>query len=182
MLKLTEGGIGNIVDNVKKTQLFHEQMTAWHHLDAKNYIDEMWSVFGIPDILTGQIAKWHHVDGFDTVMIKDESVNHDFPVPHQDFVYSTKKIKVPPQLATPLAKVTGSIIIDGLKWELTARCGMLVKNAVTMGFVEDVVAGRAKPTPAEYSRRIIGQMVPIWYADEMNEGAVPLTEAEETGA
>ena len=53
------------------------------------------------------------------------------------------------------AKVTGSIIIDGLKGTVTARCGDLVANDVTINFVLDVVAGKTEPSRDEYKKRIL---------------------------
>jgi hypothetical protein len=77
-----------------------------------------------------------------------------------DFLYGTKDIEVPDKLHDDLARVTGSIIIDGLKGEVTARCGMMVKNAVTLGFVEDVVRNKINPNKDEYARRIKNNIVP----------------------
>ena len=53
------------------------------------------------------------------------------------------------------AGVTGSIIIDGLKGEATARCGDLVANDVTLNFVLDAIDGKTEPTKEEYAKRIL---------------------------
>ena len=88
---------------------------------------------------------------------------------HKDYVYSTRKIAVPPKFASVFANVTESIIIDGLKKEVTARCGALIKNAVTLGFVEDMIKGKiSSSVPAakkEYSKRIMGNITPKWFKD-----------------
>jgi len=48
---------------------------------------------------------------------------------------------------------------------------MLIKNGISLGFVEDVVAGRIKPENArkEYARRIINSVMPSWFKDPLNE-------------
>jgi hypothetical protein len=65
------------------------------------------------------------------------------------------KHTIPTQLFEDFAKVTGSIIIDGLKGTVTARCGDLVANDVTIKFVLDVVAGDIKPDKEIYAKRIL---------------------------
>ena len=101
-------------------------------------------------------------------------------MPHRDFFYSSRDIKgwepedgkstVDMDLAGKLAGVSGSIIIDGLQGEATARCGGLIKNAVTLGFIEDAVAGKTSATKKEYEKRIINNETPSWFGDQMGEG------------
>ena len=64
-----------------------------------------------------------------------------------------------------------NIIVDGLKGEVTARCGMLIKNAVTFGFVKDIISGTIKESGAkkEYKDRILNNKTPTWYRNKMEE-------------
>ncbi len=148
----------------------------WKHKDAKMYAMKLTKVLGSPDEQTRSMmictTKAKKADAI-KVVVMDESVLHTFPMKHKDYCYSTRKLVVPPKFATLLAGVTGSIIIDGLKKEVTARCGMLVKNAVTLGFVEDVIKGKVKNNPVtakkEYARRIMGNITPRWYKDVAGE-------------
>jgi len=159
----------------------------WKNKNASDYAYKLQEAYGKPMAMDDYMAHWMNVGGFYEVWVRDESIAHNFPEPHRDFVYSSKKIpawapkdgqsRVSPGLAGRFAAVSGSIIIDGLKGEVTARCGMIIKNAVTIGFVEDVVAGSISATPAEYSRRIKGNITPNWFKDEMGE-AKPKDESE----
>ena len=143
---------------------------GWDHSDAMKYADKLVTQLGKPKIVANDMLAWNSFDGFTKVWILDESIIHNFPMAHKDFVYSTRNIKVSPEIVGKLAYVTASIIVDGLKGEVTARCGMLIKNAVTLGYVEDVVAGRIKgDLKAEYSRRIKGDIIPSWYKDSLGE-------------
>ena len=49
----------------------------------------------------------------------------------------------------------GSIIVDGLKGEVTARCGDLVANDVTLNFVLDSIDGKIKPSKETYAKGIL---------------------------
>ena len=143
---------------------------AWVHKDAAEYGNLLAKKFGVPKIIGDDMLAWDDKAGFTKVWVLDESIAHSFPVAHKDFVYSTRNIKVPPQLVGALAAVSGSIMVDGLKGEVQARCGGLIKNAVTLGFVEDVAAGKFNTgLKAEYARRIKANEVPGWYKDPMGE-------------
>jgi len=103
----------------------------------------------------------------DKVYIIDEAIPHSFPADHIDFVYTTYAVPewrpkdgkhtIDTDLFKQFAGVTGSIIIDGLKGTITARCGDLIANDITINFVLDVVAGKIKPDKEEYAKRILGK-------------------------
>lgn len=149
----------------------HEDyVKRWKNKDAAKYAVALSKKFGKVKMMGPDMLAWENKAGFTKVWILDESVKHDFPVPHKDFVYSTRNIKVSPDIVGKLAAVSGSIMVDGLKGEVTARCGGLIKNAVTLGYVEDVVAGKVSGNlKDEYSKRIKGNITPAWYKDLMGE-------------
>jgi hypothetical protein len=82
-------------------------------------------------------------------------------------------IDVPADMLDTLGHVTGSIIYDGLKKEVTARCGDLYANAATLGFVKDMVDGKVstdfEEAKKEYANRIQEAPLPDWYPDTMEE-------------
>ena len=117
---------------MKSFKTFYEQVStpkvtlaAWRNKDAAEYARELIAEFGPPDEFSATLLRWFNIAQFDEVFIKDESVDHDFPAPHKDFVYSVKTFAVPEHLVGAFAHVTGSILVDGLKQTVTARCGKL---------------------------------------------------------
>jgi len=142
----------------------------WRNPEAYKYALKLKKKFGKPDYMNQYVACWMGKGGFIEIMVKDESIDHSFPMPHKDFVYSTIEQSLEPLTVGRLAAVSGSIIPDGLKAQVTARCGMLIKNAVTLGFVQDVARGEIKgDLKKEYSRRIKGNITPDWFKNEMRE-------------
>ena len=144
-------------------------LAEWEHEDAAEYARELIAEFGNPDEFTPTMLRWFNIAQFEEVFIKDESFLHEFPEPHQDFVYSVKAMPIPMHLVGAFAHITGSIIVDGLKQQVTARCGKLIKNAVTLGFVFDAVGGVTEISQQEYSKRILTNQIPSWYLDEIGE-------------
>lgn len=142
---------------------------AWQHPGAQDYADRCMAAFGEPNAQSAEAVTWHDEAGFDEITVRDEFIPHDFPQPHHDFVYASRALIVPAHLTDEFAAVSGSILIDGLKGTVTARCGSLLANAITLGFVADVVAGAVKPTKAEYAKRILGGFDPPWFTDALRE-------------
>lgn len=152
---------------------------AWKNREAADMAIKLVKEFGNPTGIMPGLISWSNIPYYDQVWIHDEAIQHSFPKPHKDFIYSAIKIPewapeggkstVDPELVKTFASITGSIIIDGLKGEVVARCGMLIKNAVTLGFVQDVISGKAEATKEEYSNRILNDIVPDWYKDKLSE-------------
>tara|TARA_B100000989_G_scaffold141357_1_gene105160 strand:- start:1255 stop:3120 length:1866 start_codon:yes stop_codon:yes gene_type:complete len=126
----------------------------WDHEESAKYSKYLEETFGEPDEFTNEQTVWHNIDGFKRVVCRDEYILHCCPAPHYDFVYSYIDLEIDEQLSDELAECSGSILIDHLKNEVGARCGSLTANAVTLNFCLDVAAGRTKPVPEEYERRI----------------------------
>ena len=144
--------------------------------DADKYLTELTELLGKPTYTSDKEHGWYDVTlpkiygkykmlitKVDKVYIVDESVKHSFPADHRDFVYTTYSVPewqqdkgIDTELFKKFAGVTGSIIIDGLKGTVTARCGDLVANDITINFVLDVVRGKVKPEKEEYAKRILG--------------------------
>ena len=149
-----------------------QRPTGWQHPDAAEYAGKLRETYGDPDIEGDDRWIWKDAGGFPEIEVRDEAIPHDFPEPHEDFVYAKRaNIKLTPEHVRILAETTGSITVDGLKNEVTARCGMMAKNAVSLGFAEDVAAGEVDEgtAKAEYARRIKADEVPGWYDDILQE-------------
>jgi len=152
-------------------------VSKWGSREAAKYVLEMCEYYGLPDYVKPSVKNYHagccwiNIAGVDKVEVMDEAIEHASPIPHFDFVYSTiyldKKLKA--SHVGDFAVVTGSILCDKLKNQVTARCGKLVKNAVTLQFVKDVVAGKVDAKKAEYSKRIKANKPVIPYKDVMME-------------
>ena len=141
-------------------------LSKWEHKDAAKYAQELIDEYGEPDVITDSMVLWKGgISEFDQTYVKDESIPHDSPKPHHDFVYSTMEIDIPEDLMEAVAKASESIIVDQLKNEVTARCGDIFANAITLGFVQKLVAGDIKPEDAEeeYKKHILEGMLPDWF-------------------
>ena len=152
---------------------------TWKYALPKETITTYILKFGLPYDVGKDSVVWKNMAGFDKTWVLDEQIKHTHPMDHIDFVYSTLKIPgIKPEHVCIIAQATGSIFIDMLKSEATARCHYLVKNAVSLGFVQDVVAGTIsmEDSREEYGRRILKNVHPDWFKDPLNEAPRTLGE------
>ena len=155
----------------------HSLVSNWKNKNAQEYASVLIEKYGEPKVKGEKMLLWedvtlideekyeYKVKKVDKLYILDESIAHSFPADHIDYCYSTLKIPqiqakdgkstIEPDLVGKFAGVTGSIIIDGLKGEATARCGDTVANDVTLNFVLDSIDGKIEPTKEEYAKRIL---------------------------
>ena len=157
-----------LLPKVKKAGVFKND-------DADAYLEELLELIGNPTYKSDKEHGWYDVTlpepymikNVDKIYIVDESVKHSFPAEHRDYVYTTYSVpewqqekgkhNIDTELFKQFAGVTGSIIIDGLKGTVTARCGDLVANDITINFVHDVVKGKTEASKDEYAKRILGK-------------------------
>jgi len=155
----------------------HNLVQNWLNKKAQDYASQLIDNYGEPKVKGDKMLLWedvtlideekyqYKVKKVDKMYIIDESIPHSFPADHIDYCYSTLKIPqiqakdgastIEPELVGKFAGVTGSIIVDGLKGEVTARCGDLVANDVTLNFVLDSIKGSVETTKDEYAKRIL---------------------------
>jgi len=155
----------------------NELVSHWKNEKAQKYASLMIDKYGEPDVKGKKMILWrdvtlideekyeYKIKNIDKLYVIDEHIEHAFPAPHIDYCYSTIAIPeiqakdgestIDPDLVGKFAGVTGSIIIDGLKGEATARCGDTVANDVTLNFVKDAIDGKVEPTKEEYKNRIL---------------------------
>lgn len=170
----------NFIERLKNELLYEQvdedalekNLSKWKKKNPRDYVKKISEGYGRkPDGMTTNMVEWSDLGGFKRVWVKDEEIRHDFPSTHTDYVYSTRVIKATPEQVEILKSTSKSIMVDALKNEVTARCHFLIKNAVTLGFAEDVAKGKISKEEArkEYARRITNDVVPSWYNDKLKE-------------
>ena len=162
-------------DYVLESMTPKESLKNWRNSDAVSYAEALIKKFGDPDEVTQTRLLWNSIEPpFDKTWIIDESIPHDFPKPHRDYVYSSMMIPLQSDMMESLSHASGSIIYDGLTKMVTARCGTLYANAATLGFVKKLAEGEIPYKNKElvkqaYAKAISKDPLPEWYPNTMGE-------------
>lgn len=124
----------------------------WNNNDAASKFVDLYRMFGKPNSLANAphgAAVWLNVTGkrlfgsptcFKDVMLIDESIQHNCPTPHKDFLYMTTLLDLTPEERDQVTRISGSVWYDGLKKELTVRCGSVAANVATMYIVMQMLS------------------------------------------
>lgn len=98
--------------------------------------------YGVPQEITKNRLIWHNNGPWERTEIVNEEVEHNFPEPHTDFLYQTVNFNVPEEKVADIVGMSGSILIDRVKGEVTARCDSEEANFVALNLMNQIVDGR----------------------------------------
>jgi len=118
----------------------------WENYLPKSTYKELLSELGPPTFLEtgiGGYAIWVKPKGtiFEKIEIKDESIYHEKPKPHCDYLYATVKFPISRNLWSQIQYLTDSISYDNLKQEITARCHFMGANLATLYLAIQIAQG-----------------------------------------
>ncbi|MGM7701510.1 hypothetical protein ACSVDE_07255 [Pseudalkalibacillus sp. Hm43] len=116
---------------------------------------ELIQKYGMPDEYTTSALLWFHRGPWNNIMLFRESVPHDFPTPHKDFLEQTISYKVPIEFYDDIAKFDGSVYPDRTSGELSVKCHNEPMNILTLNLVHDLVTGKRT---VEEARAFYGQV------------------------
>tara|TARA_Y100000389_G_C17450958_1_gene514770 strand:- start:2027 stop:2578 length:552 start_codon:yes stop_codon:yes gene_type:complete len=144
-----------------------KSVSNWSHSAPKKYYAECVKMFGKPlyvaNVKHGS-AMWLTKGLFAEHFLRDEYVSHCVPAMHYDFFYSTIHFHVPEHKLQDVLKISGSILYDGLKKHLTARCGSIEANYATLYIGQLVSMGKLSIKQVKsnnmYKRMIKGEIMP----------------------
>ena len=93
------------------------------------------SEFGEPISVANKpygIAIWKNKGPFDVILLMDESIQHNHPEPHCDFLYAIVTVHIPNELVCFVLELSETLTYDKLKNQLTTRCNSMKANVITL--------------------------------------------------
>lgn len=134
--------IGQTPGQAAKGGMSAEQAIQNWKNGPKEAAQQLLTKYGQPQEVTQQRLIWHQKGPFAKIELVDEELNHDFPMPHKDYLGHTVNYVVPADRADELAKFDGSILFDRTKGTLTARCDTEKNNLIGLNLAHDVATGK----------------------------------------
>jgi hypothetical protein len=133
-----EGQLGYAELRVQGQQDVENILNNWEAAPAQK-ARELIQEYGQPNEVTERRLIWHNNGVWKRTEIVNEEVAHNFPQPHQDFLYQTINYNVPEEKAGEIIQMSGSLIIDRVKGELTARCDSEEANLLAINLAHQIV-------------------------------------------
>ncbi|CAM2845857.1 hypothetical protein PASE110613_04115 [Paenibacillus sediminis] len=105
---------------------------------------------------------WHNNGPWKRTIVYLDTVPHNFPTPHLDYLEQTIDYKVPVQLFDELAQFDGSLYPDRTSGEASAKCDQEAANFMALNLMHDIVTGRRT---VEDARQFAIEIRPILMSD-----------------
>jgi hypothetical protein len=113
--------------------------------------EQMLDKYGPPNEATPTRLTWYRNTPWKRTEITSDSVRHDWPTVHTDFLTQTIDYRVPPELISAVAQFDGSIIVDRTKGEVSARCDSEAANVLGINMVHEIATGKRDVAGARHT-------------------------------
>jgi hypothetical protein len=133
----TEGGARHTVAIGEVTRIIE----GWPD-GQKNIARQMLDKYGPPNEATPTKLFWYRNDPWKRTVLSRDSVMHNWPTVHSDFLTQVIDYKVPPELFNAIAQFDGSILMDRTRGEVAARCDSEAANVLGLNLVHEIVTGK----------------------------------------
>ena len=130
----------------------------YHELPKKQFAGLI-SEFANPDIVVNKpygIAIWKNKGYYDVIMLLDESVQHNDPEPHCDFLYTIVTVYIPHDLVCMVLDLSETITYDKLKGQLSVRCQSMAANVATLYYALKIVS---EPNNFDYNKSQYDELI-----------------------
>lgn len=102
---------------------------------------EMMAKYGQPDVMSDQMIAWFNKGTFVKTVIAREAVQHNFPMPHTDYLTQTIRHRVPADKVDDLFEYDGSVYMHRTRGELSAQCDLEPMNFLALNLAHDIAMG-----------------------------------------
>jgi len=119
-----------------------DQITASWSESQKNVVHKLTNKYGLPNETSSRRLIWHHNGPWKQTIVSLDTVPHNFPTPHLDFLKQTIDYKVPVELFDKVAQFDGSVYPDRTSGEASAKCDKEETNFLALNMLNDIVTGK----------------------------------------
>lgn len=133
-----------------------KQISGWPEKQKKT-AEQMIQKYGQPSGITASRLIWSDLDApWEEMVIFREAVNHDFPMPHQDYLEQAVYYDVPADKIDELAAFDGSVIVYRTEGRMAARCDKEAANFLALNLAHDLITGEKDVEQArdEYAQAV----------------------------
>lgn len=153
-------------------QMSVEQATADWPAGPQKAAKMMSEKHGEPNGVTPTRLVWTDKGPFKEIILINEEIQHDFPMPHKDYLQHVVEFKVPTDKVGELAEFDGSIIVDRTRGTIGARCDTEPHNLLALNLAYDILNGKKD---VEEARKAYGEIAKAGKMGEQHDYLSKLT-------
>jgi hypothetical protein len=153
--------------NYFRTTPVLEQILAGWSGQPKSTVYTLIKKYGVPNEASPRRMIWYNNGPWKRTIVHHDTVPHNFPTPHLDYLEQTIDYKVPVERFDELAKFDGSLYPDRTSGEAAAKCDQEAANFMVLNLMNDIVTrkltaeqARQLATDIEKKFRLQGQSSP----------------------
>lgn len=98
--------------------------------------------YGYPQEASMSKLIWYNNGPWKRTVVNRNTVPHNFPTPHVDFLEQTIDYRVPIYLYDEIAAYDGSVYLDRTRGEASAKCDKEEMNFLALNLLNDIVKGQ----------------------------------------
>jgi hypothetical protein len=102
----------------------------------------MMTKYGQPDVKSDRLLVWYDKGSYAKIALSRNATQHNFPMPHPDFLTHTVKHTVPLDKLDELAQYDGSVWFHRTTGELSAQCDTEAHNNLALNLAHEVMTGK----------------------------------------
>jgi hypothetical protein len=148
----------------KKAKTYTEVASSWPD-KPKEAVEKLADKYGAPQEVTDSQITWYFNGPWKRTTVYSMEAPFDFPVAHTEYIEQVIDARVPADKVAALDEFNGSLFVDSLQGELTARGDSEEMNILTLNLAGDILNNRRS---AEGAREYFAQT-----AMELEEGNIP---------
>lgn len=101
--------------------------------------------YGEPDEAAAERLVWHSNGPWKYTIVHKDGPEHQFPVPHPDFLEQYIEYQAPPEKFDEIAQYGGSALTRRTEGELGATCHKEEANFLSVNLSHDIITGEKTP-------------------------------------
>ena len=103
---------------------------------------QLLELYGPPNEATPTRLSWYRNGPWKRTELARDTIVHNWPAPHGDFLTQTIDYRVPVGMFDELARFDGSVLVDRTRGEVSARCDSEAANVASLNMVHEIVSGQ----------------------------------------
>jgi len=117
-----------------------EAVASWP-AKQRETIMMMTQKYGAPSVIGERLVVWYNTGPFVMTSVARDEVQHNFPMPHPDYLAQTVKHRVPGAKLDELFEYDGSVWFHRTRGELSAQCDVEEMNMLALNLAHDIAIG-----------------------------------------